>query len=409
MPLKGDLLSVVQLKKIAIIVGTRPEAVKLAPVVLGLRRHDHIECELCVTAQHRQMVDQALASFDIQPEVDLNLMQENQSLSSFTARAVEALGSHFANSKPDLALVQGDTTTVFCATLAAFYHNIPVGHVEAGLRTGNLASPWPEEANRVLTARLARLHFAPTPLARSNLLKEGVPPEAVFVTGNTVIDALLWIRDRIHATPGFRERVIASLDVSPEFTRRFLACTNTGPDHSHGDKLVLVTGHRRESFGQGFKNICLALRQLVDDHPDVGVIYPVHLNPNVRVPVHQILGDHPRIMLTEPLGYEPFVWLMERSLFVLTDSGGVQEEAPSLGKPVLVMRDTTERPEGVEAGTCRLTGTDPETILRESRVLIDDTEEYRRRSQLKNLYGDGTAAAQIIRHCEDFLSSPEPA
>ena len=273
------------------------------------------------------------------------------------------------------------------------------------MRTGNLQSPWPEEANRVLTSRLARLHFAPTDLSRRNLLNEGVPPEWVFVTGNTVIDALLWVRDRSHGRPDLAAQVTASLGIKGEFASRFLSREGKPTAQNHSDKLVLVTGHRRESFGQGFENICQAIRRLVDSHPDVGVIYPVHLNPNVQAPVRRILGNHPRIQLVEPLSYEPFVWLMEHSYFVLSDSGGVQEEAPSLGKPVLVMRDTTERPEGVEAGTCRLVGTDPETILREARLLIENPEEYRSRSQLRNPFGDGTAAAQIIRHCEHFLAS----
>lgn len=318
---------------------------------------------------------------------------------------MDALGTHFEKSKPDLVLVQGDTTTVFCATLAAFYHRIPVGHVEAGLRTGNLMSPWPEEANRVLTSRLASLHFAPTALSRSNLLNEGVPPETVFVTGNTVIDALLWVLARIHARPDFATQVIAPLGIQDEFVQRFLSRIAEPSDEARKNKLVLVTGHRRESFGQGFEDICHAIRQLVERHPDVGVIYPVHLNPNVLAPVHRILGNHPRIQLMEPLAYEPFVWLMEQSYFVLSDSGGVQEEAPSLGKPVLVMRDTTERPEGVEAGTCRLVGTNPECILREARQLIENPEEYLSRSGLRNPYGDGTAAAQIIHHCEQFLTT----
>jgi UDP-N-acetylglucosamine 2-epimerase (non-hydrolysing) len=249
------------------------------------------------------------------------------------------------------------------------------------------------------------LHFAPTNLSRRNLLNEGVLSESIFVTGNTVIDALLWVRDRIHAKPDFASQTIASLGINGDFVRRFLSGSGKSSDQNHKDKLVLVTGHRRESFGQGFENICQAIRQLVERHPDVGVLYPVHLNPNVQAPVRRILGDHPRIQLVEPLSYEPFVWLMEQSHFVLSDSGGVQEEAPSLGKPVLVMRDTTERPEGVEAGTCRLVGTNPETILREARLLLENPEEYRCRSRLRNPYGDGTASAQIIRHCEHFLAA----
>jgi len=394
--------------KIAVIFGTRPEAIKLAPVVLALRNEPRLVCRVCVTAQHRQMLDQVLQAFSLTPDADLNLMRPDQTLGELTARGIQALDGYLAKEKPDLILVQGDTTTVFCAALAAFYHHIPVGHVEAGLRTGDMQSPWPEEANRVLTSRLTSLHFAPTQTARQNLLDEKVSPSRIFVVGNTVIDALLWMRDYLAAkTDG--NGILSEIGIAPGFSERFFS----GGTHNGDRKLILVTGHRRESFGEGFKNICQAIRKLAERYPEVGVVYPVHLNPNVQAPVREFLGDHPRIQLISPVGYEQFVWLMSRSYFILSDSGGVQEEAPSLGKPVLVMRDTTERPEGVEAGTCRLVGTDPEKILREASLLLGDAAEYQRRSRLNNPYGDGQAASRIVRHCLEFLDlppvCPEPA
>ena len=394
--------------KVSLIFGTRPEGIKLAPVIQALKADGRFACRVCITAQHRQMLDQVLRLFSIEPDTDLDLMRPSQSLGNLTSRAIEALDGYLAAEKPDLVLVQGDTTTVFCATLAAFYHHIPVGHVEAGLRTGNLQAPWPEEANRVLTSRLATLHFAPTENARQNLLREGVPSDRVFVTGNTVIDALLWMRDRITARAGIATWIPEGLSVSPDFAERFLhSSKGTGAEANHGPPLILVTGHRRESFGAGFRNICHAIRTLVDSHADLGIVYPVHLNPNVQAPVREILGDHRRIQLIPPVDYEAFVWLMSKAHFILSDSGGVQEEAPSLGKPVLVMRDTTERPEGVAAGTCRLVGTDPGRILSEAELLLQDAEEYRRRSTLKNPYGDGQAARRIVESCHHFLASQE--
>jgi UDP-N-acetylglucosamine 2-epimerase (non-hydrolysing) len=390
------------LAQVTVIFGTRPEAIKLAPVIHRLQKEPHLACRVCVTAQHRQMLDQVLEAFSLKPDTDLNLMQPGQTLGQLTARAIEALDGYLATEKPDLILVQGDTTTVFCAALAAFYHRIPVGHVEAGLRTGNLQSPWPEEANRVLTSRLTALHFAPTETARQNLLREGVLDRQLFVTGNTVIDALLWMRDRLGAK-GNRAGILNGLGINPGFARDYLDDWHVSDLAKRDRKLVLVTGHRRESFGAGFRNICQAIRALADACPDVGVIYPVHLNPNVQAPVNELLGNHPRIQLISPVGYEQFVWLMSQSHFILSDSGGVQEEAPSLGKPVLVMRDTTERPEGVQAGTCRLVGTDPEKILKESMLLLGDAGEYERRSRLNNPYGDGHAAPRIVRHCLEFF------
>jgi UDP-N-acetylglucosamine 2-epimerase (non-hydrolysing) len=383
-------------KRIATIFGTRPEAIKLAPVILGLKAETRAQCHVCVTAQHRQMLDQVLPIFGIKPDVDLNLMRQNQTLSSLTARAIEAIAGYLSDNKPDLVLVQGDTTTAFCAALAAFYHHIPVGHVEAGLRTGNLDAPWPEEANRVLTTRLAQLHFAPTEIARDNLLRDGVPAAQIIVCGNTVIDALFQVKRRFDASHDMSDRMLGELKVDSEFARHFL---NTDPTR----KLILVTGHRRESFGTGFENICRAIRNLVETRDNVGVIYPVHLNPNVQRPVKQLLGNCPRIQLIPPLSYEPFVWLMDKAHFILSDSGGVQEEAPSLGKPVLVLRDTTERPEGVAAGTCHLVGTDIEKILKESLLLLDDPGEYQRRSRIKNPYGDGQSTPRIIQKCFEFL------
>jgi UDP-N-acetylglucosamine 2-epimerase (non-hydrolysing) len=388
---------------VSIIFGTRPEAIKLAPVILALKNEADLACRVCITGQHREMLDPVLKVFDIKPDADLGLMRPNQSLADLTARGIESLDRYLAQERPDLVLVQGDTTSVFCATLAAFYRRIPVGHVEAGLRTWNLQAPWPEEANRVLTSRLATLHFAPTETARQNLLREAVPDEAITVTGNTVIDALFMVMDTIEADRERSESLLASLALPPEFAERFLPVVpRVASEKGHGAKLVLVTGHRRESFGEGFERICAAIRQLVELYPDLGIIYPVHLNPHVQAPVRRNLGSHERIQLIPPLGYEVFVWLMSRAYFVLSDSGGVQEEAPSLGKPVLVLRETTERPEGVTAGTCRLVGTDPERILSEARVLLTDAKEYARRSRLKNPYGDGQAARRIVNTCAAF-------
>lgn len=358
---------------------------------------------VCVTAQHRQMLDQVLSLFGIVPDADLNLMQPNQTLGEFTCRAISALDSFLAKEKPDLVLVQGDTTTVFCAALISFYHRIPVGHVEAGLRTGNLQSPWPEEANRVLTSRLTTLHFAPVETASLNLQREGTPPEQIFVTGNTVIDALLWVKKKLWSRKHVDRRMVDALQIDFEFAGRFFSPVSKHDGTNHVAKLILVTAHRRESFGAAFERVCHAIRELVERHPELGVIYPVHLNPNVQEPVRRILANHPRIQLIEPVGYEAFVWLMSWAHFILTDSGGVQEEAPTLGKPVLVLRDTTERPEGVQVGTSVLVGTLKHRIIEESERLLQDQQEYARRSRLKNPYGDGKAAERILSACEQFL------
>lgn len=364
-------------RKILSIMGTRPEAIKLAPVVIELnRRSNRFVSKVCVTGQHRQMLDQVLTLFDIKPHHDLAIMTPGQSLAQITARAVEGLSRVIAEEQPDVVLVQGDTTTAFCGALAAYYYQVQVGHVEAGLRTGNKYAPYPEEANRRLITPLADYHFAPTDRAKQSLLKENVAESSVFVTGNTVIDALLWVRQRVQSS---------NLELPSGLV-----------EASNGQPMVLVTGHRRESFGDGFENICRAIRQVADRHPDVTFVYPVHLNPNVREPVNRILGEHQRIHLIDPLSYEPFVWLMDRSTIVLTDSGGVQEEAPSLGKPVLVMRETTERSEGITAGNARLVGIDQERIVAELLDLLDDPEQRKAMTSVRNPYGDGHAAERIV-------------
>lgn len=372
------------MKKIMLVFGTRPEAIKMAPLVKALEQTEGFEPQVVVTAQHREMLDQILELFDITPHVDLDLMQPGQTLAGLTSRVVDRLGPVISGLKPDTVLVQGDTTSTFCGALGAFYENVPVGHVEAGLRTGNIRSPFPEEMNRVLTTRLATWHFAATERNRHTLINEGIDPRTVFVTGNPVIDSLLDIRDRIDRGV----RCAKTEELMVRFTRPF----------------VLVTGHRRESFGGGFENICHAIRTLAERHPELDVIYPVHLNPNVQEPVKRILSDISNVHLIEPLPYEPFVAMMARSLFILTDSGGVQEEAPSLGKPVLVMRNTTERQEGLEGGV-RLVGTDTNLILEESERLITDDLHYRSMAEAINPYGDGETASRILSLLERLLSA----
>ena len=375
------------MKRISLIFGTRPEAIKLCPLVLALRKQPRFEAHVCVTAQHRQLLDQVLEVFGVTPDVDLNLMRPGQSLAGLTARAVEAVDGYLADYKPDTVIVQGDTTTVFCAALAAFYHQIPVGHVEAGLRTGNKRSPFPEEINRVLTSRIADLHFAPTAWARDNLLKEGVPSDRVFVTGNTVIDALHFACRKVEEQP----------PIIPGLPPQLM----NGQLHR---PLVLITGHRRENFGPGFESICEAIGKLAAEFSDVAFIYPVHLNPNVREPVFRLLGNRPNIHLIEPLGYLPFVALMNRATVILTDSGGVQEEAPGLGKPVLVMRDTTERPEAVHAGTVKLVGTDSRAIMDNVSVLLSDATRYEEMANAVNPYGDGRACERIVEALQQSWS-----
>ena len=374
------------MKRISVIFGTRPEAIKLAPVILALRKDPRFECHVCVTAQHRELLDQVLEVFEIAPDVDLALMRPDQTLAGLTSRAIAAVDSYLDAHKPDLVLVQGDTTTVFCAALAAFYRRIPVGHVEAGLRTWDKFSPYPEEINRTLTTRLTDLHFAPTEWAKENLLREGIAPERVFVTGNTVIDALFLAIHKVRQNP----------PTVPGVPRELMNGQSQRP-------LVLVTGHRRENFGRGFESICRAIDTLARRFRDVAFVYPVHLNPNVREPVFRLLGGLANVHLIEPLGYLPFVALMNRSTLILTDSGGVQEEAPSLGKPVLVMRDTTERPEAVKAGTVRLVGTDYDKITNQVALLLSGSAEYQAMARAHNPYGDGKACSRIIKVLADRL------
>ncbi|HVK12262.1 MAG TPA: UDP-N-acetylglucosamine 2-epimerase (non-hydrolyzing) [Gemmataceae bacterium] len=371
---------------VAVVFGTRPEAIKMAPVVRALRSAPGLRPAVWVTGQHRQMLDQILDTFGITPDIDLDVMEPGQSLAGLTARAVTRLDRVLADRRPELLLVQGDTTTAFAAALTAFYHRVPVGHVEAGLRTGNLYSPWPEEANRVLITRLAALHFPPTAAARDNLLRDGVPADRVHLTGNTVIDALLYTVEQIErdppAVPGLPPEVMA------------------GPD-----RLVLITGHRRENFGPSFEAICRAIAELARQFPDVRFVYPVHLNPNVRGPVGRILGDGAlaNVHLLDPLPYREFLALFRRATVVLSDSGGVQEEAPSLGKPVLLMRDTTERPEAVEVGAVKLVGADFDRIVAETTRLLTDPAAYRAMTGAANPYGDGRAAERIADACTRYL------
>jgi len=367
-------------KKILLVFGTRPEAIKMAPLVKTLHAHSAFDVKVCVTAQHRHMLDQVLQLFDIQPDFDLNLMRSGQDLSDITSGVLLGLKPVLMQWRPDAVLVHGDTSTTFAASLAAFYQRIPVGHVEAGLRTGNLYSPWPEEANRKLTSVLAQWHFAPTATSRSNLLKEGVPSSAIHVTGNTVIDALLQVREKIVNSPQLRQQFDQDFSFLDPCKR-----------------LVLVTGHRRENFGDGFERICEALIRIAKNHADVQVVYPVHLNPQVQEPVRRLLGDIGNIHLIEPLDYLPFVYLMDKSTLILTDSGGIQEEAPSLGIPVLVMRDTTERPEAVEAGTVKLVGTDADKIANEASTLLTDAQAYQAMAFAHNPYGDGQACQRIAQ------------
>ena len=365
------------MKKVLSIFGTRPEAIKMAPVVKALEAQDGILSRVCVTAQHREMLDQVLTLFDINPDHDLNVMAKGQDLNSLTSRVLLGLRDVLRQEKPDVVLVHGDTATTFAASLAAYYEKIAVGHVEAGLRTGDIYSPWPEEANRKLTGVLATYHFAPTPTSRAALLKESVPEKSIHVTGNTVIDALFIVRDQIQQDESLRKDLQIHLPFG--LNRR----------------MILVTGHRRESFGGGFERICKALSEIALKYPDTDIVYPVHLNPNVQEPVNRILAGIGNVHLIPPQDYLPFVYLMSRAHIILTDSGGIQEEAPSLGKPVLVMRDTTERPEAVEAGTVKLVGTERESIVVAITELLSDETAWKAMNLAHNPYGDGMAAARI--------------
>ena len=371
--------------KIAMILGTRPEAIKLAPVIRELARHPrHFEPRVWVTGQHREMLDQVLSAFQIEPHVDLNIMSTNHNLAQVTSRVISGLHQTISTDRPDAVLVQGDTTTALCGALAAYYHKVRVGHVEAGLRTGNKYAPYPEEGNRRLISPLADFHFAPTQRAKEALLKENVDPTRIFVTGNTVIDALLWTRDRVN-----RQK--------PELPQGLVEAIE-------GTLLILVTGHRRENFGDGLHTICRAIRATVDAFPQVSVVYPVHLNPNVRQPVHAILGGHDRIHLIEPVAYPSFVWLMDRAGMILTDSGGIQEEAPSLGKPVLVTRQSTERPEAIETGGACLVGVKKATIEGALARLILQPQERGALTAFPNPFGDGKASGRIVRILKEQLS-----
>jgi UDP-N-acetylglucosamine 2-epimerase (non-hydrolysing) len=375
------------MKKVLLVFGTRPEAIKMAPLVKAFEKEESIISKVCVTAQHREMLDQVLDMFDIKPDYDLNIMKAGQDLFDVTTNVLLGLKDVLNDFNPDVVLVHGDTTTTSASSLAAFYNKIKVGHVEAGLRTGDMYSPWPEEANRQITGVLANYHFAPTTTSENNLLKENKNPNDIIVTGNTVIDALFLALDKIEKNDELKSKIIESI--------------NSQYKLQDNKKIILVTGHRRENFGDGFINICEALKTIAINNPDIDIVYPVHLNPNVQKPVKEILSDTPNVYLINPLQYEQFIYMMNKSYFIITDSGGVQEEAPSLGKPVLVMRDTTERPEAVDAGTVKLVGTNKESIIKEAQKLLDDENEYNTMSKAHNPYGDGKACERIVNFIKE--------
>lgn len=383
------------MKKILLVFGTRPEAIKMAPLVKALQaQQEKFKTIVCVTGQHREMLDQVLAIFDIQPDYDLNIMKQGQNLYDVTSRVLLGMRDVLREAQPDIVLVHGDTTTSTAAALAAFYQQIPVGHVEAGLRTHNIYSPWPEEMNRQITGRITTHHFAPTPLAKQNLLNENVREEQIIVTGNTVIDALYMVVEKMKNDAELQKGLSDILRASGYDTNRL----------ESNRRLVLITGHRRENFGNGFISMCSAMKDLSEKYPEVDFVYPMHLNPNVRKPIHEVFGDdltkYDNFFFIEPLQYLEFVYLMEKSTIVLTDSGGIQEEAPGLGKPVLVMRDTTERPEALESGTVHLVGTDYDKIVGEVSTLLDDAEAYEKMSKAVNPYGDGHACERICDYLE---------
>lgn len=380
------------MKKVMLVFGTRPEAIKMAPLVKVFQKYpQRFEVVVCVTGQHREMLDQVLRIFEIEPDYDLNIMKQGQDLYDVTSRVLLGMKDVLKKERPSIVLVHGDTTTSMVTALAAFYQQIAVGHVEAGLRTDNIYSPWPEELNRQITGRIATYHFAPTKLSKENLLKENVPADRIFVTGNTVIDALYWVVDRIKRTPKLRSDLEANLLKAGYDVSRL---------KSGKRRLVLITGHRRENFGEGFLHICSAIKYLQQHYADVDFVYPMHLNPNVRKPIHEVFGDDltnlGNMFFIEPLEYLDFVFLMEKSTLVLTDSGGIQEEAPGLGKPVLVMRETTERPEALEAGTVKLVGTNYDKIVDSVSMLLDDMFAYKQMSKAVNPYGDGLACERIV-------------
>ena len=376
------------MKKVLLVFGTRPEAIKMAPLVKAFEQEASIESKVCVTAQHREMLDQVLNVFEIVPEYDLNLMKPGQDLYDITANVLLGMKGILGDFKPDIVLVHGDTTTTSATSLAAFYQKIKVGHVEAGLRTKDIYSPWPEEANRQITGILASYHFAPTTTSRGNLLREDKDEAAILVTGNTVIDALFLALDKIENNKELKSDIIKNI--------------NTQYKLDDSKKLILVTGHRRENFGQGFINICEALKTLALNNSDIDIVYPVHLNPNVQKPVNKLLSSVSNVHLIAPLQYETFLYLMSKSYFIITDSGGVQEEAPSLGKPVLVMRDTTERPEALDAGTVKLVSTNSGMIIKEAQMLLDDDVEYEKMSKAHNPYGDGKACEKIVEFIKEI-------
>jgi len=376
------------MKKVLLVFGTRPEAIKMAPLVKAFEKEMSITSRVCVTAQHREMLDQVLEIFDIEPEYDLDLMKAGQNLYDLTAKVLLGMKNVLSDFQPDIVLVHGDTTTTSATALATFYQKIKVGHVEAGLRTGDIYSPWPEEANRQMTGVLSNYHFAPTQTSKDNLLNENKNEKNILVTGNTVIDALLLALDKIQNSTKLKEKIIQTLNAKYKI--------------KENKRIILVTGHRRENFGEGFIQICNALKEIAELNPDVDIVYPVHLNPNVQEPVKALLSNIDNIYLIEPLQYESFIYMMSKAYFIITDSGGVQEEAPSLGKPVLVMRDTTERPEAVNAGTVKLVGTDKEMIVREAQVLLDSREAYSKMSKAHNPYGDGKACEKIVHFIKEI-------
>ncbi len=372
------------MKKILIVFGTRPEAIKMAPLVKEFQKNtDTFETKVCVTAQHREMLDQVLDLFDITPDYDLDIMKPGQDLYDVTSNVLLGMKAVLTDFNPDIIFVHGDTSTTFAASLAAFYQQIKVAHIEAGLRTGDIYSPWPEEANRQLTTQITAYHFAPTETSKENLLKENVSEKSIEVTGNTVIDALFLALDKIKNDPKLEQQILYQLSTNNYQLK-------------NDRKIILVTGHRRENHGQGFINICTALKEIALTNLHVDIVYPVHLNPNVQKPVKELLSDIPNVHLIEPLQYEQFIYMMDKSTFIITDSGGVQEEAPSLGKPVLVMRDTTERPEALDAGTVKLVGTDTQLIINEARKLLNNYEAYEKMSKASNPYGDGHACEKIV-------------
>ena len=390
MSIGGRIVGIIIMKNMMLVFGTRPEAIKMSPLVKEFQKYpEKFETIVCVTGQHREMLDQVLRIFDIQPDYDLNIMKQGQDLYDVTARVLTGMRDVLKETRPDIVLVHGDTTTSTAAALAAFYQQIPVGHIEAGLRTHNIYSPWPEEMNRQITGRITTYHFAPTSLSKDNLLQEGVAGEQIIVTGNTVIDALYMVVEKIK-NDGI---------LSCELEKVLKASGYDISRLSDGKKLVLITGHRRENFGDGFISMCKAIKSLSEKYPEVDFVYPMHLNPNVRKPIHEVFGESQRanLFFIEPLEYLSFVYLMEKSAIVLTDSGGIQEEAPGLGKPVLVMRDTTERPEALEAGTVKLVGTDYDKIVNEVSGLLDSQEYYEKMSKAINPYGDGKACSRIVK------------